>query len=341
VIRPILPILALSATLAACRSDDRAVEIVSTRPFSEGFERVASIRLEQSDSLPLVAPMKLAVSPQSGTIALPDFSEGHVRLFDSTGRHLRTLGRKGHGPGEFIAPVSAAWDARGNLHVLDIQRALVSVFDSAGTHVREVSLVNIGTALDFATLPDGGYLLLGSPSPPDLLTRIDSAGDIVRSYLPVAEFRPKGASDPRVWEQTLMPQMRVTGTTAVVILSPADSVWMVDLKQGSASSHPIRPDGYMAPSDPKSPVQEAAALDAWVEGSDRIRGLAVDGSKTFVTFARGAYDRPDATLLIRDAEGRLEAFTGAQVVHEVTGGRLLTGETTDTSFTLILWRPRK
>lgn len=338
-IRHAAALAAAAVALASCRSDDRAPEIASTRPFAEAFERVSSVTLEQSDSLPIVAPMKPAVSPRDGTFALPDFSEGHVRLFDTAGKHVRTLGRKGHGPGEFIAPVSTGWDSSGRLHVLDIQRAIISVFDPGGKHVREVSLAKVGTVTDFAALADGGYLLLGSASPEALLTRTDSAGQPVRTYLPIARFMPPGASNASAWDATLMPQMRVDGTTAYVILSPADSLWTVDLATGATASSPIRPEGYLVPRDPDGPI-DGEALNAWIRSADRVRGLGAEGSRAYLTFARGPFEDPEATLLVRDAQGRVDAFTGADVVQEVVGGRLLTIQVGDTAVTLGWWRPR-
>jgi hypothetical protein len=51
-----------------------------------------------------------------------------VRVFDSRGRYVASVGRRGRGPGEFVNPVSLAVDAAGTLYVLDIGASRVSRF---------------------------------------------------------------------------------------------------------------------------------------------------------------------------------------------------------------------
>jgi hypothetical protein len=55
-----------------------------------------------------------------------------LRVFDSTGAHVRTIGRKGRGPGEFEQAGGLAWDPRGRLWVQDQQNARYTLFDTGG-----------------------------------------------------------------------------------------------------------------------------------------------------------------------------------------------------------------
>ena len=66
-----------------------------------------------------------------------------IRVFDASGRHVRTVGRKGGGPGEFEAPSGLFWDPRGRLWTVDQRNARYTVLDTAGalveTHRRQGS----------------------------------------------------------------------------------------------------------------------------------------------------------------------------------------------------------
>jgi hypothetical protein len=53
-----------------------------------------------------------------GTIYVADYSAANIRAFDPQGRHLRTFGRRGRGPGEFINPVSLLHDGDSTLYAI-------------------------------------------------------------------------------------------------------------------------------------------------------------------------------------------------------------------------------
>jgi hypothetical protein len=59
-----------------------------------------------------------------------------VRVFDLAGRHMRTIGRAGEGPGEFLSPYALAIDPHGRLWVADQSSIAYSVFDGDGTFLR-------------------------------------------------------------------------------------------------------------------------------------------------------------------------------------------------------------
>jgi len=69
-----------------------------------------------------------------GRIWVADAQAGEIRVFGPDGAHVRTLGRRGAGPGEFAGLAGMTWGPDGNLWVMDNGNARVSVFDTAGTY---------------------------------------------------------------------------------------------------------------------------------------------------------------------------------------------------------------
>ena len=79
----------------------------------------------------------------SGAIYVLDSKEAHVKVFDASGRYLRTIGRKGQGPGEIEAPRSVSINrGSGELAVLQTSRRM-SFFKLDGTFLRHLSFKEI------------------------------------------------------------------------------------------------------------------------------------------------------------------------------------------------------
>ncbi|MDW7761740.1 MAG: 6-bladed beta-propeller [Acidobacteriota bacterium] len=90
-----------------------------------------------------------------GTIYVLDRRDAHIRVFDASGQYVRTIGRKGQGPGELDGPLSLSIiRAKGELASLETRR--MSFFKTDGTFLRHVSFKEI-------------WALVG---------RVDGAGDI-------------------------------------------------------------------------------------------------------------------------------------------------------------------
>lgn len=68
-----------------------------------------------------------------GRIYVLDRQAKEVRVFDPDGRHVRSFGRKGGGPGEFKDPIGLAWHPEGTLWVADPANTRYSVHDTTGT----------------------------------------------------------------------------------------------------------------------------------------------------------------------------------------------------------------
>ncbi len=71
-----------------------------------------------------------------GRVWVLDRQAKELRVFDAAGRHVRTVGREGAGPGELRNPIGLSWDAGARLWVVDTDNQRYEVFDTAGRHVR-------------------------------------------------------------------------------------------------------------------------------------------------------------------------------------------------------------
>jgi hypothetical protein len=67
-----------------------------------------------------------------GRVYVLDRQANEVRVFDPAGRHVRTLGGEGEGPGEFLGPIALAFTDDWDLWVVDARTQRYTVYDSTG-----------------------------------------------------------------------------------------------------------------------------------------------------------------------------------------------------------------
>jgi len=80
-----------------------------------------------------------------GTIFALDNKDKAVKAFDREGKFLRTIGKAGQGPGEFMLPMSIHWMEPDELAVVDPRRRIL-VFKADGRHVRDINVSNMSFA---------------------------------------------------------------------------------------------------------------------------------------------------------------------------------------------------
>ncbi len=105
-----------------------------------------------------------------------------IKVFDKTGRFLRTIGRHGQGPGEFdgIGPLSFV-RATGELAVANVRLGCLTYFNARGTYLRDLRLElrnYIGARLDSVgrIYGSGGGFEIGKPYFETRLATIDPEG---------------------------------------------------------------------------------------------------------------------------------------------------------------------
>ena len=78
-----------------------------------------------------------------GSVVAVDRTSAEVRVYDETGRHLRSMGRSGEGPGEFANPYVLWIAAADTLWVGDYRPWSYNVFTAHGEFVRRVTLMPV------------------------------------------------------------------------------------------------------------------------------------------------------------------------------------------------------
>lgn len=142
-----------------------------------------------------------------------DRLNARVVVFDSVGRFVRALGRRGGGPGEFSAPQQMAVTREGEVIVSDAGRRALVIFPRAGT-ARSVpfpgATMLIGQTL--ALHPRGGIVSLAMGNP--TAAGADAFGEEVLLWIPT------GAGAPRRLASVSTPRSRATSRAGVRVHSP-------------------------------------------------------------------------------------------------------------------------
>lgn len=298
---------------------------IATGSFAEHFRMTDSAILEQNDSALIVRISGIDVDA-AGRILIGDVSEGNVKLFGRDGRLLRVIGRKGEGPGEFESPRYPRFGPGGLIYVADAQSGRIQAFDSAGEVRRFTRLADFSLITGFQPLADGSYLVLAEfAGDPHILSRVDSAGKVLRRYLPIAGVRPTGQGDHDLWRNVRNFSLDLSGDTAFVVSTISDSVWTVRLASGEESRSRLEIPGYVAPTVPSQVPPDVPALIKWANSFHAASTLSVDGGAVYLPYVQGVLNNGDPMLLLtRGRDGRWSALQGAPPVIGAANGRAIT-----------------
>ena len=81
----------------------------------------------------------IAVDDQ-GNIFAADTGNVRIQEYNKNGKYLRSIGRKGQGPGEFQFPGMVRFDGEGNISIIDSPTRSLKVFGPDGTYKKSVPL---------------------------------------------------------------------------------------------------------------------------------------------------------------------------------------------------------
>lgn len=123
----------------------------------------------------------------TGTLFVADNQSSEIRVFGGDGEHLRTFGRRGSGPGEFLDLIGLTRDPAGRLWAADFGNRRLVALDSLGGETESRTLMGFRSEPWWGRIDDQGtvhnvILLFLPPTPRLAFVRDDSPEDTL--YLP-------------------------------------------------------------------------------------------------------------------------------------------------------------
>jgi sugar lactone lactonase YvrE len=173
----------------------------------------------------------LAVS-ELGSMFVLDALAQEIKVFDREGKHVRSFGRRGDGPGEFAFADGLTVDREGRVWVVDARHFHVAVFDTMGTFLYAVprpglpvSTPWIAEVIEDGVLADWMQLSPGREYTTDFPPVV---GDQVL-YVPIRLRPPDGAVDtlPAIeYRYPMKGRLRIPMTVRVALAQdPGGDVW--------------------------------------------------------------------------------------------------------------------
>ncbi len=126
--------------------DSAGVRIVTSDPANSdavcaiSTEPISSIGENERDENEWFSSIRGAGLLSDGSIVAVDRTSAEVRIYDEAGKHLRSMGRHGEGPGEFSDPFLLWITAADTLWVGDYRPWRYNLFTPQGEFVRQVNL---------------------------------------------------------------------------------------------------------------------------------------------------------------------------------------------------------
>ena len=141
-----------------------------------------------------------------GRILVSDRSTASLLIFDPSGFQVAAVGRRGRGPGEFVAPIPLGRCGGDSVYVWDPSLRRISVIGPDGKLAREFPME--GATLRPVCAPDGRLVVMrapkgplepapgkaASPPAPAPLVLMTANGDSISllTTVPIGDFRPLG-----------------------------------------------------------------------------------------------------------------------------------------------------
>ncbi len=158
--------------------------------------------LDAEENLSFNEPSDI-VQDSAGNLYILDSGNNRIQKLDSEGKFIKTIGRKGQGPGEFQAASSMDIDSEDNLFVFDVRTRRIEVLSSEGKPLRAIKFRAFSTGrirlLKTGLIVRGGSLDYGLAigtvkKLPKLLETLDLNGKVNASFGEATDYKDGNTS---------------------------------------------------------------------------------------------------------------------------------------------------
>ncbi|MCJ7713383.1 6-bladed beta-propeller [Candidatus Bathyarchaeota archaeon] len=98
------------------------------------IEEISIGEIEKGEEYMLNLPIDVKVD-EEGNIYILDWGDVKIKVYDSQGRFVRTIGRRGQGPGEFDVPASFSLSAEGHIFLYDSRQRNFMAINAFGVQL--------------------------------------------------------------------------------------------------------------------------------------------------------------------------------------------------------------
>lgn len=157
---------ALALSLAGCAdlaarepaqdsSADKPIAATFTKRFSVGGSNDTQLQLR------MLFPKDVGAD-ELGHLFVLEADERAVAIYDTTGKLLRKVGKRGKGPGELESPLGISVEAGGGFYVKDYSRRMLVGFFLSGRPSRDITTQSMGSPQEFASDRDGREIVVSN-----------------------------------------------------------------------------------------------------------------------------------------------------------------------------------
>lgn len=159
----------------------------------------------EDENLAFNSPSDIAMD-SAGNIYILDSGNQRIQKFNSEGKYLAMIGRKGQGPGEFASPSSLDIDNKGNLYVLDSMRLQILAPDGSILKIIKTVELNpeklrvLRSGLFVARIPfRRGAFFEQRKSLPKMLRLTDSQMNVLKEFGDMVDYKENITNESANW----------------------------------------------------------------------------------------------------------------------------------------------
>lgn len=152
-----------------------------------------TIRGSEEDDEQMFQSINTMDVDEEGFIYILDEQAGNIKVFDSDGHFLKSIGKKGQGPGEFGLPISLALLPGNKIVVNDMGQRKLLFFDKGGNYLEQISLADKFLFLGPVITADGQMIAMHtvpSEKPETFLNKFSPQLDPILTFTSVHIERP-------------------------------------------------------------------------------------------------------------------------------------------------------